>query len=269
MADISDVEITLVSLVTAALYPVDLAPVSAVGADCRVYRGWPTPAGLDADLKAGLVNVSIFPDAAPGQTMTPYPSGWHGMAKTPTLVASVSTNTINFSGMANPGQLVGVRVGNNTFIYPTAGGDTPESVAANLAELIGQNFIAQLSGTTLTIPGATNLVARVVADSPALREVRRQTHDFRISCWCPTPTLRDTTCGIVDTALAGLTFIGFPDTSVGRIQYKNTAAFDQSQSAILYRRDLIYSIEYPTILSATLPAMVFGDIALGDVQAIA
>lgn len=269
MADISDVETTLVSLVTAALYPKGMAPLSAVGADCRIYRGWPAPASLDADLRAGLVNVSIFPDVAPGQTMTPYPSEWHGTAMTPTLVASVAGDIVNFTGVAAAGQLVGIRIDNRTFVYPTSGNDTPESVAANLGAMIASTFVVQLSGPTLTVPGATDLVVRVVADSPALREVRRQLHDFRISFWCPTPRLRDSACGTVDTTLAGLTFVGFSDTSFGRIQYKSTIAFDQSQSAILYRRDLIYSVEYPTILSTTLPAMVFGDIMLGDVQAIA
>ncbi len=269
MADIADVETTLVSLVTAALYPSGTAPLGPVGADCRIYRGWPSPAGLDADLRAGLVNVSIFPDAAPGQTMTPYPSEWHGTTMTPTLLAAVIGHTINFSGMAAAGQLVGIRIDNSTFVYPIAGGDTPASVAANLAAMIAPTFIVQLSGPTLTVPGAGTLIVRVVAGSPALREVRRQLHDFRISFWCPTPMLRDSACGIVDTTLAGLTFIGFSDASFGRIQYKNTVVFDQSQSSILYRRDLIYSIEYPTILSTTLPAMIFGDIVLGDVLAIA
>ena len=269
MADISDVETTLVSLVTGALYPGGLAPLSTAGADCRIYRGWPSPAGLDADLKAGVVNVTIFPDASSGQTMTPYPSEWHGTVVTPTLAVAVSGNIINFTGAATPGQLAGVRVENNTFVYPTADGDTPESVAANLAAMIGATYVVQLSGPTLTIPGAVDLIVRVLADSPALREVRRQTHDFRISFWCPTPTLRDATCGIVDTALAGLTFIGLPDGSFGRIRYQNTTAFDQSQSAILYRRDLIYSVEYPTILSTTLPPMVFGDLDLGSVQSVA
>ena len=67
---------------------------------------------------------------------------------------------------------------------------------------------------------------------------------------------------IVDTALAAMTFIDLPDTSVGRISYRNTAVFDQSQSAILYRRDLVYSVEYPTILSASLPSMLFGAMGL-------
>ena len=71
---------------------------------------------------------------------------------------------------------------------------------------------------------------------------------------------------MVDIALAGLNFVELPDTSRGRIDYKNTAIFDQSQSAILYRRDLIYTVEYPTIVSASMPAMVFGDLLLNAID---
>ena len=38
--------------------------------------------------------------------------------------------------------------------------------------------------------------------------------------------------------------------------------FDQSQDALLYRRDLLYQIEYPTIISTLQPAMLFGDLLL-------
>lgn len=263
MADLADVEDRLVTLVVGALYPEGLATPSSVATDCRIYRGWPTPAGLDADLKAGWVNITIFPDSTPGRTMTRYPSEWHGKPAKPTLEASVLGNMVTFSGSADLGQLAGIRIAGDTFAYRTVGGDTPQSVAANLATMIRGRQIVQLSGTTLTVPGGSSVSVRVVRDAPGLREIRRQAHDIRVSLWCPTPVLRDSVGAVVDTALAGLTFIDFPDTSVGHITYKSTSVFDQSQSASLYRRDLIYSIEYPTVISTALPAMLFGDIALG------
>lgn len=262
MADLSDVEATLVALVTDALYPDGPATPTRVGADCRIFRGWPTPAGLDLDLKAGRVNVSIFPDTTSGQLTTRYLSEWRGKSVAASLLASVSGNVITFSGDAALGQLAGIRIGDHAYVYRTAGADTPASVAANLATMIRERQTAHLSGTTVIIPGASDVAARVVADASGLREIRRQTHDIRISVWCPSPTLRDGVSAIVDTALAALTFIDFSDSSVGRMTYKTTSVFDQSQIATLYRRDLIYSIEYPTIVSASLPAMLFGDIAL-------
>ena len=61
MADQSDVEIALVSVVSAALYPNGTDEASVPGPDCRIYRGWPNSAALDADLAAGKINVTVFP----------------------------------------------------------------------------------------------------------------------------------------------------------------------------------------------------------------
>ena len=61
MADQSDVEIALVNVVAAALYPDGTDKFSVPGPDCRIYRGWPNSAALDADLAAGKINVTVFP----------------------------------------------------------------------------------------------------------------------------------------------------------------------------------------------------------------
>jgi hypothetical protein len=269
MADLADVENALVVLVTNALYPEGAGTTCSVGADCRIYRGWPTPAGLDADLQGGIVNVSVWPDAAPGQMLTRLPSQLRGQQGTPTLTASISRDSVTFDGTATAGQLVGLRTSSTTFSYRTTASDTPATIAANLASMIRNVQAAQTAGPTLIVPGAFDLTARIVADAPAVREIRRQTHDLRISFWCPSPLLRDAATALVDTTLADLTFVELADSSVGRLVYKTTSVFDQSQSAILYRRDLIYSVEYPTTISVNLPAMLFGDIALGSVNLIA
>ena len=49
---------------------------------------------------------------------------------------------------------------------------------------------------------------------------------------------------------------------MGKMTYAGTTVFDQSQDALLYRRDLLYQIEYPTIIIASQPAMLFGDLLL-------
>lgn len=76
MADQSDVEVTLVSLTSAALYPNGTAGASVPGADCRIYRGWPNPAALDSDLRAGIINVTVFPSHGAGQITTRYQQQW-------------------------------------------------------------------------------------------------------------------------------------------------------------------------------------------------
>jgi hypothetical protein len=104
--------------------------------------------------------------------------------------------------------------------------------------------------------------ARVVADAPAQKEIRRQEQDFRATCWCPTPASRDATAAAIDSSLSRNRFLVLPDGTQGRLVYCGTTVFDQSQNASLYRRDLMYSVEYATVLTASQPAMLFGNLLL-------
>ena len=76
------------------------------------------------------------------------------------------------------GQVAGLRVDNTTFAYRVQAGDTPAAVAANLGTLIRPAFAVAVSGSSVTVPGAGTMLARVVADTPAMQEVRRQVRDF-------------------------------------------------------------------------------------------
>ena len=267
MADLADVEAALVDLAASALYPDSPSAASVVGVDCRVYRGWPNPVALDSDLRAGKVNVTVFPEAGSGQTLTRYDAVWRECAGTPALSCSIRGEQITFDGLAEPGQLAGISVHGRSFVSRTVAGDTTAMVAANLAALIRMAHAVQLSGNSLFVPGATAIVARVAADGSAIQEVRRQSHGFRISCWCPSPVIRDAAAAAIDCRYARLAFIDLPDGSRGRLVYRNSAVFDQSQNATLYRRDLIYEVEYPTLVTERSPAMLFGTLGLNSAQA--
>jgi hypothetical protein len=269
MADESDVEAALVALASAALYPNGTNAASVPGADCRIYRGWPNAAALDSDLRAGLINVTVFAGEGSGRVSTRYVEDWISSPATPSLTGTVAGNSITFAGTANIGQVAGILVDGRSYAYRTQAGDTPASVSANLAALARADTIVQLSGASLTIPSAGDLLARVVADAPAQREVRRQLQNFRVTCWCPTPAGRDSAAVAIDQALATTTFIQLADGTLGRLTYGGTTIFDQSQDALLYRRDLLYAVEYATIVAASLPAMLFGDLQLGPATFIA
>ncbi len=269
MADQSDVEVALVNLVSAALYPHGTGEASAPGPDCRIYRGWPNPAALDADLAAGKINVTIFPGGGTSRTTTRYAEQWLGSPAQPTLTATVAGTSVTFGGTANIGQVAGILVDGASFAYRTQAGDTPQSVAANLAAMARGNSIVHLSNSTLTIAGAGDLLARVVADAPTLQEVRRQEQGFRVTCWCPTPGMRDMAATAIDQTLSTQHFFALADGSSGRLTYAGTTVFDQSQNARLYRRDLTYNVEYPTILSSALPAMLFGNLVLNSASVTA
>ncbi|MBV8524327.1 MAG: hypothetical protein JOY71_19730 [Acetobacteraceae bacterium] len=145
-----------------------------------------------------------------------------------------------------------------TYVCRTEPGDSPALIAAKLAAQSRLDAITNLSGSSLTVPGASKIIARVAADAEAVKEIRRQLQDFRISCWCPTPESRDAAASAIDQSLANMQFFDLPDSTSGRLVFQSSTALDQSQDAALYRRDLLYSVEYATTQNATQPAMLFG-----------
>ena len=259
MADLSDVETAIAALVEAILYPQGTSAPSILGTLTRVYRGWPNPAALNTDLAAGNVNITVFPDAQARRNTTRFidpPTPAAPVA--PTLTVTVSGQSVTFGGSASLGQLAGLLIDNAAFVHRTQPGDTPEGVAATLAAYIRTSRIAQLSGASITIPGAGSVIGRVVADQSAQAETRRQLQTIRLSCWCPTPTTRDTAAAAIDQALSLTNYLTMPDGTAARLQEAGTLVFDQSQNANLYRRDLLLEVEYATTASETLPAMIFG-----------
>jgi hypothetical protein len=232
-----------------------------VGSPCSIHRGWPDPAGLDAALQAGQVIVTVAADPRTQRTTTRYPDGWRSLAAVPvTLAATVQANTVTFSGAATIGQIAGLLVDQVAAIHRTVAGDTPTTVAAMLAGLLA-GVPGPLSGTTveagmIIVPPGLVPVARVVADQPSIRETRRQLQAFRVACWCPDPATRDQVVSAIDSAFSTFDFLGLPDGMAGRIRFIATTATDRAQAAALYRRDLIYTVDYATTISANLPRLL-------------
>lgn len=269
MPDLADVEAEFVRLIVATLYPNGTDEASILGGPSRVYRGWPSPGGLNSDLLNGVVNVTVVPDTDLGTTTTRFDLNWTAPRNAPTLTATVEDRTVSIAGTATADHTVGVLVDDTSYVYQVRGGDTTAVIAANVAAMIRSTRPVHLSGKAFTIPGTTRLVARVVTIGTGFREVRRQTRDLRIIAWCPSPDARDRTVSVIDHALAGFAFLTLAGDIKVRITYKGTSVYDQAQNSQLYRRDLIYTAEYPTILSDRLPAMLFGDLALNTARFIA
>ena len=260
MADESDVETTLATLVTAQIYPQGTNAPSALGPLVRIYRGWPNPTALNADLAAGIINISLSANPAHHRDTTRYIDPPTASAPTtPTLTATTEANTATFAGTATPGQLAGLLADSTAVVHRTDAGDTPELVAAILASYLRTTRIALASGATVTVPGARLLIARTAADQSTQTETRRQQQGIRLSLWCPTPAKRDQAAALIDSALSAQTFITLPDGTAARLRGAGSQIFDQSQNANLYRRDLLFTVEYATTTTTTLPAMIFGN----------
>lgn len=258
MADLSDVEQAVADTVVSILYPAGSSQSSVVGALCRVYRGWPNSATLNADLSVGAVNVTVVSDNDSGRTTTRYLPEWQITSSQPGVAASAIGQTITISGSPAIGDVIGALIDGAAYAYRIQAGDTPDLVASNLNQLIQANLPAVVQMSTITIAGSGSIVVRVVCDNAASFESRRQEKDLRIICWCPTPVIRDAVVAVIDSALDQASFLLLPDDSSARIVYKNTASYDQAQNALLYRRDLIYTAEYATITTIEQPSMLFG-----------
>lgn len=256
MADQSEIESTLVSLITQMVYPNGTAASSVAGQPCKIYRGWPTRHNLDADVRAGITNISVFPLDAE-QNLTRYPTEWQELPSPPIkLTLTVVGQTITVGGTPSCPLNAAVLVNKKAYVYPLQATDTPTSIATALAALINANTSASSSGPVITVPGATNLATRIGSVGSVIQEVKRQKKSFRITIWCNNPLVRDAVSKVIDPQLARLTFISLPDGSGGRIRYERSHTDDVPQKALLFRRDLVYSVEYGTTITQWAAAVV-------------
>ena len=268
MADQSDVETALVTAIAATLYPQGIGAPSILPAPCRIYRGAPTAAALAADLAAGVINATILPDAAGQENTTRYPDEPQLVsAVVPGLSIHVVGQTATLSGTATMGQVAGLLVDNLAVVHRIQAGDSPALVAATLAAYLRTRRLVLVNGTTISVPDAAAIIGRVVADQTVQRETRRQKQHFKVSFWCPSADLRDRVAVVVDQSLSASLWLPLADGTSGHLRAISSVVLDQSQNANLYRRDLIYSIEYPTVVTTTVPAMIFADLRLTPADA--
>ena len=272
MADISDVENALVSLIEQIAYPSGTANPSVLldqnsnPVKVQIYRGWPIPAQLDADMLAGnIVDVSIFPTAVERNT-TRYGSDYETQsfpAATLTLVAGTTTLTVG--GTISQPQNVAAIVNGIGYSYGVQANDTLTSIATGLAALINEDTACTSSGPVITIPTANELIPRIGVVGIAYKEVKRQTRNVMISFWCPNPALRDAAGKLFDPALASIEFLTLTDSTACRFIYANSPITDQPEKETVYRRDLVYSVEYPTTVAIAAPTVTIGIINVADV----
>ena len=257
MPDQAEVEEALAAAVAGALYPLGADSASAVGNVCRVYRGWPTAAALETDLAADVVHVTVQPVAGSLRDTTRFVAEWQGTVPASTLTVSVSGEAVVFSGIAAVGQVAGVLVDGAPYAYRVRAGDTLGVVAAVLAQLVRVRRPAELRGDGLLLPGGVGIVARVVMDGLGGTELRRQKVGFRVGVWCGNPGVRDRVAACVDLILAGLQFLDVGGWGCW-VRVLGGSVVDDGSAAGVWRRDLMYSVEFPTVVIDSLPSMLFG-----------
>lgn len=268
MADLSEVEQALVGCVLAALYPEGVDAGSTAGSVCRVFRGWPVSAQLAADLFQGTANVSVF-SLPGGRTTTRWPVEDNAMPAVPALQVAVTGSSATFSGTVSVGQLAGVLISGRSYVYRTREGDTLGAVLAALRDLIQGDHAVLIIGGTLMLPGLAHVVARTGSDSSVRSELRRQEKRVRVSVWSGSPEQRDVVASAVDGALASIDFLPLADGTTARLRSEGGTVVDnQEEAAGLYRRDLVFAVEYATTVVVTQPSMLFGSLLIDETMIV-
>jgi hypothetical protein len=257
MPDQADVEQALAAFIAGVLYPNGEDAVSAVGTVCRVYRGFPVVGALEADLAAGIAQVTVQPVGGSLKDTSRFSTEWIGAAPVCPLVAQTEGVSVQFSGTSGSGMVAGVLVDGLAYVIRVTDPSTPGVVAAILSDMVRANRPATLSDATIIFPEAYQVLARAVSDGQGGEEIRRQEMLFRVSLWCPSPDVRDQLTAFIDLALAGIVFLDVGGWGC-RIKLVNGNTDDEGAAVHAWRRDLKYLIEYPTVLTSSLPSLLFG-----------
>jgi len=258
MADISDVDQAVVNLITSLVYPNGPAAPSMIANDSglampvRIFRGWPMPTSLDLDLAEGVMNISVF--SAGGKidkNITKFPPEYQTISvETPTVSASVNAQNqivITGAGAAGIYQYVTVIIGTRVVVsYSVQSTDTAATIAQTLAAMITAAYgPATATGGVITVTyGSPYMVANVgVTGNQAAEWMRVQT-TTQITIWSPTPIARDNAAKALIPTFSKTTFLTMPDDFQARFKYEYGFQNDGAEKVNLYRRDMVYGIEY-------------------------
>lgn len=255
MSDLPDVLDALAGLALGVFYPTPPAQGNSpvTNTPVKIYPGWPVPDQLNSDLSAAnggipTINISIF--AVPGafENVTRYPEDWKPLAPipAPTITVTISGVTATIGGTVSSPQNVALIVDRKPYVYAVQSTDTLTSIAAALAALVAADQQASASGAVVTIPYCHSLVGRVGIVATAVQEVMRVRQRFMISFWCPTPALRNLASTPVRLQIALTKFLTLPDGFAARLLLVGDAFSDQQEKLLIYRRDLIVTVEYAT-----------------------
>ena len=249
MADLGDVTALLASMAVGAVYPTGTGSpsVGGLGVGVKVFEGWPLPASLDSDITAGNAQVSVYPMGASGSAIfqvldeqylvTP---AVHGMT------AVVSNTKVTLAGAPGASEYATV-VADGRYTFTAAGASIPAILSAIAASAAANYPSVSVAGASITFPGSKKLACHIGAPATAAIVTHRQRQPVMVSVWAPNPALRNTLASAVAAALKKVNRLTFPDNSQGVMGFSHEVQHDDRQTASIYRRDLIFNVEYATL----------------------
>lgn len=251
MADLSDVEDTLVDMVSGMLYPDGILNppiVSGIGT-IKVYAGWPIPPVLESDIQNNISHVTIFPTNQ-GRNTTRFTQNWHEKSITPaTLTLTVVNNTVTVGGTVTIPQACMVIVNKIGYAHQVLSGDTLDTIATALAALIPN---ATAVGSVITINGAFSIIARITQHGIGIKEIKRQEVMINFIVWTNSRSNRTEIGKVIEIGLGQLSRFLLPtDNYWAPITHSGLKDHDELQKTYaIYRRDLMFKIEYPSTVQA-------------------
>lgn len=243
MADLSDVENMLASLIGAAVYPNGTGQASAVGSTVSIYPGWPTASCLQDDLKAGASHITIFP--LRGAVSTYQVNGLPRVMTPPVrgISSTISGSAITFSGAPSSGEVVTLILRRNK-TYARGGATLAALLAALLADVQVDFPGSTVVGSVLTVAGTGDITVRIGAPATVVFMNHHVIQPFQVSIWAPTPALRGSLGNLVANTLIDSYRVAMADASHLRCVYVRADELDNKENALLFRRDLVINVDY-------------------------
>jgi hypothetical protein len=249
MADISDVTALFVQIASAACYTAGTGQPSVAGVDVYVSEGFPLPGQLDPDIKAGKAAVTIYCAVGGPQNVDQYLPRQEVIAAPVlglTLTVDDDTESLTLAGTPAAGEFVTVLL-NRKVSFASA----QTTVGAILTDLAAQAASAfpqvAVVGSTINFPGAYALTARSGATGLVGEILHREKSLVTVTVWTATPLARSIIASALDIAFKKSIRVTFPDTSQGFVRYSTTRISDERENMSIYRRDLVYEVEYSTM----------------------
>jgi len=247
MATLREVQNAMKALVIAAIYPNGVTNPSITGTLVKVRVGWPLSVKLDEDVLIGNSQIRIFPIGMSDKNTTRFQRIENTVSlNAATLFTAVLTNKVTITGTVIVPQAIVINLNGESYGYSVLATDTLSTIATALAALVpGASALANV----ITITGPIfKLTAEVAVTGQMATEIKRQRKIFYVTIYAPTPDQRETLGNAVDVALSNVYRLNFPDTTQAVMIYKAMNEGDMFEKNIIYQRDLIYTVEYATML---------------------
>jgi hypothetical protein len=248
MSTISDVQNAMVQIIADAVYPDGTSSPSVTGTSIYVYPGDPVKANLDIDLKAGLSHVAVFAQQGMSRNTTRLRDLYCDQdVEIATIILVVNNNTVTVNGIVTVGQSAMVIVDGTGYSYMAQEGDTLDSIASELADLIPNSSAV---ANVVTINTALSIVARTTVPGTMRRILTSEEGIFRARVIAPSHEFRETIGDALQIAFATLTpryYMLMLDGISASIRSKGIDEKNPYELELGFLRDYLYLVEYHTV----------------------